>query len=468
MQSKVNRHEAFEPTIEYTKKPVSGWGGLVSFVRFWDRIGLREALGAALPDGRTSPNQVRVVDQVLQLMVTVLIGGQRFEHVERVRSDEVVKQIVGAKRFGSASSLTRYLGNFLQSQTEHAHQTLNSMVMRMLPGLASSDVLDLDSTVFSRYGDQEGSTKGYNPHRRGARSHQPLLAMFAGLKVIAHAWLRAGSASPHRGCEEFVKEVLAQIPGGFKISAVRADAGFYSRNFLALLEEHGLRYAIRAQMSPGLKRWCAGLKGWASFGPDVEITESNYASPKDRVPRRLVVIRKTIRRISSGVLFEIIDYEYWAIVTNMNDDSASVWSFYNKRGDCENRIKELKYDFNADGFCLQRFAGTEAAFRLICFTFNLVALFKHIALRDPRTTLATIRTKLFVIGASIGSSGRRTILRLGLIGRWKQEFDRLLATIDHCGGSTAPQFTKAFVSCDLETPSPWRLRRDPMLALIVN
>ena len=47
--------------IEYTAKPVSGWGGLIALVRYWDRLGLRLLLHHALPDGRRSPNQIPAV-----------------------------------------------------------------------------------------------------------------------------------------------------------------------------------------------------------------------------------------------------------------------------------------------------------------------------------------------------------------------------------------------------------------------
>jgi hypothetical protein len=47
--------------IAYTDKPVSGWGGLVAVMRFFEVIGVRKALLRALPDGRTSPNQIPVV-----------------------------------------------------------------------------------------------------------------------------------------------------------------------------------------------------------------------------------------------------------------------------------------------------------------------------------------------------------------------------------------------------------------------
>lgn len=58
--------------IAYTDKPVSGWGGLVAVMRFFEKIGVREALLRALPDGRTSPNQIPVVDIVLAFLMTVL------------------------------------------------------------------------------------------------------------------------------------------------------------------------------------------------------------------------------------------------------------------------------------------------------------------------------------------------------------------------------------------------------------
>jgi len=454
--------------VEYTTKPVSGWGGLISIGRFFEGLGVRKFLERALPDGRRSNNQVPVIDMALQFIVTVLTGGKRFEHVERVREDSVVKQIMRVRRFGSASSLTRYLGNFLPSQSEHMHVTLSALVFELLGRVASSDVLDLDSTVFQRYGKQEGSTKGYNPVRPGARSHHPLLAMLAKSKVIAHAWLRAGSASPHRGACEFMVELLSRLPKSFQIIAVRADSGFYSRAFMTMLEEHKLPYVIAAKMSQPFVRWCAALSGWQQVSRDVEITEAQYQAPRWPAPRRVIVIRKVIRRVSKDRLFEVVDHTIQAFVTTKTDSPLEVWHFYFGRGDCENRIKELKNDFNADGFCLQSFHGTEAAFHLICFTFNLVAIFKAIALRDPTLTLDTIRSKIFVVGGVAGSSGRQPILRLGLIGRWRQECERLLLRVTSSTRSTAAQLLQLLETEDLHEPSPWRLRHNPMLRLLPN
>ncbi len=67
--------------------------------------------------------------------------------------------------------------------------------------------------------------------------------------------------------------------------------------------------------------------------------------------------------------------------------------------DSENRLKELKEDFGAGGFCLNSFDGAEAAFRLICFLFNLRADFKREGTRDESPRLMTLRVQVLAAGA---------------------------------------------------------------------
>ena len=52
--------------------------------------------------------------------------------------------------------------------------------------------LDVDSSVWTRYGKQEGAKKGYNPKKRGRLSHHPLLAFVAEMKMVTNFWLRPG------------------------------------------------------------------------------------------------------------------------------------------------------------------------------------------------------------------------------------------------------------------------------------
>ena len=129
------------------------------------------------------------------------------------------------------------------------------------------------------------------------------------------------------------------------------------------------------------------------------------------------------------------------------------WRFYNSRAECENRIKELKDDFGADGFCLHSFDGTEAAFRLICFLFNLIADFKREVTQNEAPRLMTLRTRLLVIGAIRGADGRQQLLRLGLRGRWRQRFAALLARIAALAVPTVAQFAADQIN---PVPRPWK------------
>ena len=149
--------------IEFTDRSVSGWGGLCLPFEFFEKAGVHAVLERALPDGRVSPNQIPVVDQVMSLFATILTGGRRFEHVERLRGDKVATAILGIDRIPSGSTLVRYFGGFVRSQVEHLSECLNELTKRMLTCPAEGEVIDLDSSVFERYGTQEGSLKGYNP-----------------------------------------------------------------------------------------------------------------------------------------------------------------------------------------------------------------------------------------------------------------------------------------------------------------
>src|SRR5690349_19650214 len=141
--------------LRYTGKPVSGWGGLLAVMRYFERRGVRQVLQSALPDGHTSPNQIPVVDLVVAFLAAVPTGSRRFAHVERLRTDNVVQAILGLARMPSAMTLTRYFGGLVRSQVEHLSAVLGDFVLERLPQPPLGATLDLDSTVFERYGRQE-------------------------------------------------------------------------------------------------------------------------------------------------------------------------------------------------------------------------------------------------------------------------------------------------------------------------
>jgi hypothetical protein len=90
--------------------------------------------------------------------------------------------------------------------------------------------LDLDSTVFERYGRQQGALRGPNPRQHGRPSHHPLLTVLAEAHFLLHRWLRSGNCRSARDAVEFLKEALALLPKQHALRVVRADAGFFANN----------------------------------------------------------------------------------------------------------------------------------------------------------------------------------------------------------------------------------------------
>lgn len=449
-----------EPQVEYTSRPMSGWCGLLLPFVFFRRAGVRELLKAALPDGRVSPNQVPVVDQVLGLFATILIGGRRFSHVERIRGDEAVRSILGVRRIASSATLSRYFAGFVQANVERLSDWLGNYLASRLSCPAEGEILDLDSTILERYGTQEGSLRGHNPRQHGRPSHHPLLAFLASAKRIAHVWLRSGNAGTARGVTAFLAEVLARLPAKMSLQAVRADSGFFVRELLETLEERGLAYAIAARNSAILRRFVHRISDWKSFADGLEAGEVPFELPSWGRPRRLVVVREQIQKRPDArgrLLFDFPEFSFHFVVTTLTIPSEEVWRFYNGRADSENRIKEFKNDFGASGFCLQSFYGTEAVLRLNALLYNLVAEFRE-SILDSKEQLATLRHQVLVVGGALGTKARRRVLRLGLRGPWRTRFETLLAKLADRPVPTATQLPQTPEGSKLEPQRAWRLR----------
>ena len=128
-----------------------------------------------------------------------------------------------------------------------------------------------------------------------------------------------------------------------------------------------------------------------------------------------MVVRELQREGRDSVgrkLFAVPGYTFRIFVTSRSHAGEEIWRDYNRRADMENRIAELKHDLGADGFCLQEFFATEAAFQAILLLFNLLAEFQRAAALPVYRQPATLRTQVFTCGAILGRAGRRLVLHL--------------------------------------------------------
>src|SRR5262245_23303618 len=230
MRKKVLRSEGLP--WRFTDKRYTAWGGLRVLEEALRRMGWQKALASAPLPQPGSNRGLSPVMVVQGFLVTIWVGGLRFAQTAVVRYDEALRAIFGLSQVGSVSTFTRFFRRFKQSDVAAVFEHLSRWCWERLA--AHSWTVDLDSSVMTRYGHQEGSCKGYNPKHRGKRSHHPLIAFAAECRMVVNAWLRPGNTADASNAENFLGEVLQVMGKRHRIGLLRADSGFCIGRFLDL------------------------------------------------------------------------------------------------------------------------------------------------------------------------------------------------------------------------------------------
>lgn len=410
---------------EFTSKRISPWGGLKFFQQTYARSGVREdLLAAGLPAG-TSNNAHKAIDLVEGMMVGAVLGARRTAHTALLRHDQVVQEMFGWKRgMGSQSALSRYFNRYTIEESDRVFtQVMRKWWDRMVIGKLT---IDIDSSVVTRYGSQEGAKVGYNPGKQGRASHQPLMAFCDELKMAVNGWMRAGDAHPADDVESFLAQLLLILPAK-RIGLLRGDSGFYGDGFMSALEQEKVPYIIRGRLTSALLARIVRIGEWhhnPSVFKDAQYAELRYRSSRWARGRRAIVVRRPRKgRNGQPALFEgesmHKDFDIAVYFTTTELSASKVHALYNQRGECENRIKELKYDYGMDGFAFKGMGATDAAFRYILLAYNLMALFKQKVMTNSRVQhqLSTVRFQCIAVGSYLVKNGRNKVMKLSAEGR---------------------------------------------------
>ena len=429
-------HGSRKVILRESPKPLTPFGGLAVLVEFLHGLGFTAAVQQALPFMLTSPNAIPPAETFTAFVLAVVVGARRFAHAQLLRADRALHALVGLARFPGDDTLRHFFHRFRPGQVNAVFDALTRWQLARLPARAAGYTLDLDSTLITRYGQQEGACKGYNPRRPGSVNHHPLLAVLAETHFALHAWLRSGNARASRGAGEFLREALARLPAHVPLRCLRADSGFYEHSLLTLLEERAIPYLIVARRTHGLKRLLPKVTTWTPVEAMHDVSEFTVALWKWSRPRRFLLIRERLQapvRTRQRLLFDVPGYVIRLLVTNRTEDVLTLWQDYHQRATIELSLRELKDDLGADGFCLHRFFATEAAFRTVLFVYNLLGEFQRACGLPQWRQPATLRQTVFVCGAALGRRGHHLVLYLsqswGGLTQRKPLLDRLRQTL---------------------------------------
>jgi hypothetical protein len=321
---------------------------------------------------------------IMALMYPLILGLDRLETASFLRSNGTFQYLTGLQSYPDPQSLRRFL---LQAEPEFMEQLhrLNDQLLRQFihrPEHRSRLVLDLDSTVVTVFGHQEGSAVGYNPRYRGKRSYDPLLCLEANSSVLWDAELRRGDAGTWAGSVEVLASCFLSIPSDIRELWARADAGFGYPPVLEMLEDRSAQYAVVARMTPSLRRALGGLR-YGRLNPRWEIAEFEHRASDWPRSRRCIVARRGIEETDPRPTLFILDrYLYRTWFTTLPLTPAGVWHFYDGRAGMELRIRELREDFALREIPTRAFAANALYLEVVRLAYNLVTAFQRICLPE--------------------------------------------------------------------------------------
>src|SRR5207244_12910027 len=131
----------------------------------------------------------------LALVYPILLGLDRIEAASFLRSNGTFQYLTGLPNFPDPQTLRRFLLHAPPRLWEQFHRVNDRLLQKFIhwPGHRSPLIFDLDSTVVTVFGHQDGAEVGYNPRYRGKRSYNPRVCVEADSSFLWDAELRPRS-----------------------------------------------------------------------------------------------------------------------------------------------------------------------------------------------------------------------------------------------------------------------------------
>ena len=376
---------------------------------------LRRLLARHVPDFRLH-HDYRLSQMTLAVMYPILLGLDRLENACLLRSDSTFHYLTGLPSYPDPQSLRRFLLHAPPEFRQQLHRLNDRLLQQFIhrPEHRSRLILDLDSTVVTVFGLQEGAEVGYNPRYRGKRSYDPLLCLEANSSFLWDTELRCGDAGTWAGSAGVLASCFLSIPSGIREVRVRADAGFGYNPVLETLEQGHAQYAVVARMTSSLKRVLGSLR-YQRLNPQWEIAECEHRVSERAPVRRCIVARRPMEETEpEPTLFTLARYAYRAWVTDLPLSPAGVWHFYDGRAGMEPRIGELREHFALRKIPTRAFEANALYLEIIRLAYNLVTAFQRTCLPEDwqDLTLKSLRYRLLWLPGELTRPQNRPTLRL--------------------------------------------------------
>jgi hypothetical protein len=440
----------FEPkgkpiVAAFDQAHASSDGGAVLLKSLDTHLQLTKRLAGCLVDTR-QPGKVQhqALELVRQRVFGLACGYADCNDAARLADDAIHKLLldrdpITGRALASQPTLSRFENAVTwESLRDMAHVLADTVIetqRRRLKGRATRITIDLDPTDDPTHGQQELTF--FNTHYDTA-CYLPIVATVTfndeAAQYAVAAVLRPGTAPATRGAQGILRRLLDKLRAAFRGATyrVRLDGGFAHPKLFQFLERQQVEYVVAMASNRRLEKRARRLMGKARMqskatGQTAHLYgETRYAARSWKRKRRVIikaeVVRHPGRDPKNNPRF---------VVTNLAGTPEDVYQFYCRRGDVENRLKELHHGLELDRTSCHLFLPNQ--FRVLV-TLAAYVLFQDLRRRAAGTTCAdaqvtTLRERLLKLAVWVERSVRRIVLHLPVAFPWLPTWQRIARAV---------------------------------------
>ncbi|UCG09039.1 MAG: IS1380 family transposase [Desulfobacterales bacterium] len=427
---KISASTVYETCTEQ----LSPFGGVLALVKFFDLVNFKEIFDFAYQKPTREPKLGNHLMMVGILML-LFIGFNRIWHFAYIRLDAMLCGFFRVTRLPAATTFWRYVDSLGINQAKSLLEVMSILRERIwqLCDIKLYQIrVNIDTTVETVYGNQQGARKGHNTKHRGKKGLRPILCFIEETREYLIGKLRKGTTVSGKETAAFILRIKEHLPGCVQAVLLRADGEFLSWESVEAAIAAGFRFIIANKgcsppFDPG--KWYRPFKR-----QDIEYNSCIYQPTGWGLACRFVAMRipkerkKGSKQPIQCVLFEDDNYTYRIFCTDLSGKAHEVIAEYDKRADVENLVGEAKRE-GLEMIPSAKFKNNYAFFQIVMLAYNIWRYMKMIAHRSQSkdqsepsgvlkgivdNTIRIARLKLLFIAAKVVKDENRDKVKYSL------------------------------------------------------
>ena len=422
-QLRLSFHPEAPVVVEFDAPEISSDGGALLLRQVDDRLGLSAGFSKCLLEARDS-QRVRHTrqEQSRQRIFQIALGYEDCNDAERLRQDPLLKTVCDRtpcdpQGLSSQPTLSRFENAQDGAALRRLMCFLEDEYVRDLPAETKQIILDIDSTDDETHGAQQLSFfSGFYRHHM----YHPLMIFDGESGQLISVLLRPGNVHASRGAAGLLRRVIRRIKQRFPQVqiTVRGDSGFCMPHLLETLEQLSaelgdVEYLFGLAKNPALLKQAAPAMSQAEdlfrlWREKVQRFSCFFYAARTWSRPRFVAAKAEHSALGANPRFVISSFEGFP--------ADLLYQAYCERGQCENRIKDLKNALQADRLSCSSFKANFFRLLLHAAAYRLLhALRQQVAKQSAALGCAqfdTLRLRLLKVAAWITQSARRILIRL--------------------------------------------------------